>query len=231
MGTTPSTTTPTEVIGVTATLPTECGITGGQLQSATEKPYTPSMSELPDAHGNVIKRQKYGSGNIVEHQAVVALDCTTVLSAVQLGVGGVASVSISTSTGGWPMATVVWYTGLPECQSGCTFEASITLKGARLAQPLGLQYTGHCQSSTWTASATLNLLNDKEGEPTAYAFGGGTITASVSGVGGTITAPTGWEITDGPTEGESNTAFPTITASGSAILTGTPTGESADTQA
>lgn len=214
-------------IGVDITLPAECGITGGQIQSATEKPYTPSVAELLDEHGNATDRAVYGSGTIVEHQAVVALDCTAAITSIKLGTGGVASVSIATSNGGWPQATVVWYTGLPECQSGCTFEAAITVKGARLAQVLGLQYTGKVQSSTWAASATLNLLLDKDGQPVAYAFGGGTITASVSGIGGDVSAPTGWILTDGPTKGESNTAFPTVNASGSNVLTGTPTGASA----
>ena len=196
---------------------------GGELRSYTQTPYAKQAAELIDEFGNATERTYYGAGNIVEHEAVYALGCDADIGTVTIGDDGVESIGINTSNGDWPTVTIKWYTGLPTCQSGCTFAVTPpTVQGKRKAQALGLTNTGgKVSSSTWTASASLNLLLDDAGAPAAYAFSGGTIECSGEAVGGTWAAGTGITLTSGPSKNESATDYATTSASGSGILAGT----------
>ncbi len=197
------------------------GVTGAP-RSYTEADYSKQRADLVDANGSVKQSTYYGAGSIKEHTATFALDCSGAITSPTLGASGVSEISISTSNGDWPQVTVKWYTGLPQCQSGCTYAVTVpTVQGKRMAQALGFTVTGDVQSSTWTASAQLNLLLDGDGEPVAYAFSGGTITASVEAVGGTISAGSGMTITNN-TSSESNTGYATVSATGEQVLQGTP---------
>jgi hypothetical protein len=199
-----------------------CPCVTGAPRSYTEADYSKQRADLVDAYGSVKASTYYGAGNIKEHTATFALDCSGAITSPTLGASGVAEISISTSNGDWPTVTVKWYTGLPQCQSGCTYAVTVpTVQGKRMAQALGFTVTGDVQSSTWTASAQLNLLLDGDGEPVAYAFSGGTITASVEAVGGTISAGSGMTITNN-TSSESNTGYATVSATGEQVLQGTP---------
>lgn len=196
---------------------------GGELRSYTQTPYAKQTAELIDEFGNATERTAYGAGSIVEHEVVYALGCDTDIGSITLGEDGVESVSFNTSNGDWPTCTVKWYTGLPTCQSGCTFAVTApTIQGKRKAQAMGLTNTGgKVSSSSWTASCSLNLLLDEDGEPAAYAFSGGTIECSGEAVGGTWAAGTGITLTSGPSKSESATDYATCSASGSGILAGT----------
>lgn len=209
--------------GITSTVTPPITITGAKLQSYNHGPYAPQSAELTDEFGNATARTYYGNGSIVEHEAVYALMCGFAATSVVIGTNGLESVAISTSNGEWPTMTVKWYTGLPSCQSGCTFTVAIPgVEGKRKAQALGLaNSTGKVQSSSWTASASMSLLLDEEGDPAAYAFSGGTIEASGEAVGGTWTAGSGMALSSGPTENESNTAYSTTSANAQGILAGT----------
>lgn len=207
-----------------------CPVTiDGELRSYTETPYAKQAAELIDEFGNATERTYYGAGNIVEHEATYALGCDADIGTVALGEDGVESISINTSNGDWPTVTVKWYTGLPTCQSGCTFAVTTpTVLGKRKAQALGLSNAGgKVTSSSWTASASLNLLLDGDGAPAAYAFSGGTIECSGEAVGGTWSAGTGITLTSGPSKNESATDYATTSASGSGILAGTEVSASA----
>lgn len=209
--------------GITSTITPPFTITGAKVQSYNHGPYAPQSAELTDEFGNATARTFYGNENIVEHEAVYALMCGFAATSVVIGTNGLESVAISTSNGEWPTMTVKWYTGLPTCQSGCTFAVTIPgVEGKRKAQALGLSNsTGKVQSSSWTASASLSLLLDEEGDPAAYAFSGGTIEASGEAVGGTWTAASGMTLSSGPTDNESNTAYSTTSANAQGILAGT----------
>ena len=195
---------------------------GGELRSYTSTPYAKQTAELIDEFGNATERTTYGAGSIVEHEAVYSLGCDTNIGSITLGEDGVGSVAFNTSNGDWPTATIKWYTGLPTCQSGCTFAVTPpTILGKRKAQALGLTNTGgKVSSSSWTASCSLNLLLDGDGEPAAYAFSGGTIECSGEAVGGTWAAGSGITLTSGPSKTESATDYATTSASGSGILVG-----------
>lgn len=208
--------------GITSTVTPPFTIAGAKLQSYTHGPYAPQSAELTDEFGNATARTFYGNGDIVEHEAVYALMCGFAATSVVIGTNGLESVAISTSNGDWPTMTVKWYTGLPSCQSGCTFAVTIPgVEGKRKAQALGLTNSGgKVQSSSWTASASLSLLLDEEGDPAAYAFSGGTIEASGEAVGGTWSAATGMTLSSGPTDSESNTAYATTSANAQGILVG-----------
>ena len=212
----------------TISCPVDCG---GELRSYTETPYAKQTAELIDEFGNATERTFYGAGQIVEHEAVYALGCDTDIGSITLGEDGVESVSINTTNGDWPTLTVKWYTGLPQCQSGCTFDVTVpSVQGKRKAQALGLSNSGgKVTSSSWTASCSLNLLLGGNGEPAAYAFSGGTIECSGDAVGGTWAAGTGITITSGPSKSESATDYATISASGSGILAGTEVSGSSST--
>lgn len=209
--------------GITTTVTPPFTITGAELQSYTEGPYAPQSAELTDEFGNATARTFYGNGSIIEHEATYALICGFSATSVAIGVGGLESVAISTSNGDWPTMTIKWYTGLPNCQSGCTFSVTLpSVEGKRKAQALGLSNAGgKVSSSSWTASASINLLLDDDGDPAAFAFSGGTIEASGEAVGGTWSAGTGMTLSAGPTNSESNTAYATTSANAQGILTGT----------
>lgn len=203
----------------------------GELRSYTETPYAKQVAELIDEFGNATERTYYGAGNIVEHEAVYALGCDADIGTVELGEDGVESITINTSNGDWPTVAVKWYTGLPTCQSGCTFAVTVpSVQGKRKAQALGLtNASGKVTSSSWSASASLNLLLDDEGAPAAYAFSGGTIECSGEAVGGTWAAGTGITLTSGPSKNESATDYATTSASGSGILAGTEVSATSNT--
>ncbi len=199
-----------------------CSFVTGAPQSYTESNYSKSRADLTDENGSVTESTYYGAGSIKEHTATFALDCSGAISASALGVDGLAEISISTSNGDWPQVTVKYYTNLPSCQSGCTFALNIpTVEGKRTAQALGLSAgNGKVQSSTWTASASLNLLLDGDGQPVGYAFTNGQVSASVTAIGGTISA-TGNMVLTNTTTSESNTAYATVTGTGEEVLAGT----------
>ena len=199
-----------------------CPCVTGAPRSYTESDYAKQRADLIDANGSVKESTYYGAGQIKEHTATFALDCSGSITSPTLGVDGVAEISISTSNGDWPQVSCRWYTGLPQCQAGCTYAVSVpNVQGKRTAQALGLSATGDIQSSTWTASAQLNLLLDGTGNPVAYAFSGGTISASVEAVGGSISASGDMVITNNSTS-ESNTGYATVSATGEEVLEGTP---------
>ncbi len=203
-----------------------CPCVSGQPKSYTESDYAKQRADLTDAYGSVKESTYYGAGNIKEHTATFALDCSGAITSPTLGLSGVSEISISTSNGDWPQVTVKWYTGLPQCQSGCTYAVSVpNVQGKRMAQALGLTASGDVQSSSWTATCQLNLLLDGDGEPAAYAFSGGTITASVEAVGGTVSASGNMEITSNSSS-ETNTGYATVSATGEEVLAGTPVGNS-----
>ena len=208
--------------GITSTVSCPVDI-DGELRSYTETPYQKQAAELIDEFGNATERTYFGAGNIIEHEAVYALGCDADIGDVTLGEDGVESIGINTSNGDWPTVTVKWYTGLPSCQSGCTFAVTVpSVQGKRKAQALGLSNAGgKVSSSSWTASATLNLLLDGSGDPAGFAFSGGTIECSGEAVGGTWSAGTGITLTSGPSKNESATDYGTTSASGSGILAGT----------
>ena len=199
-----------------------CPCVTGQPKSYTESDYAKQRADLIDANGSVKESTYYGAGNIKEHTATFALDCSGAITSPTLGLSGVSEISISTSNGDWPQVTVKWYTGLPQCQSGCTYAVTVpTVQGKRTAQALGLTSTGDIQSSSWTATCQLNLLLDGDGEPVAYAFSGGTITASLEAVGGSVSASGDMVITSNSSS-ETNTAYATVSATGEEVLEGTP---------
>jgi len=209
--------------GITSTVSCPVDITGGELRSYTKQPYSKQTAEEINELGNATARTLYGAGNIIEHEATYALGCSASIGACALGEDGLASLAINTSNGDWPTVTVRWYTGLPSCQSGCTFAVTPpSVVGARKAQALGLTLTGgKCSSSSWSASAQLNLLLDDQGEPAGFAFSGGTIECSGESVGGTWAAGTGIDLTTGPATSESMGEYATASASGTGILAGT----------
>ena len=203
--------------GITSTVSCPVDITGGELRSYTSTPYSKQVAEEINELGNATARSYYGAGNIIEHEAVYALGCGAAIGSCALG--------------DWPTVTVRWYTGLPNCQSGCTFAVTPpSVVGARKGQALGLTNTGgKISSSTWTASAQLNLLLDGDGVPTGYAFSGGTIECSGASVGGTWAAGSGITLTSGPSTTESMGEYATASASGSGILAGTEVSSSSST--
>ena len=210
------------IFGITSTVTCPVDITG-ELQSYTKTPYAKQSAELIDEFGNPTERTYFGAGNIVEHEATYALLCDADIDDVTLGEDGVASISINTSNGDWPTVTVRWYTGLPTCQSGCTFDVTLpSVEGKRKAQALGLTNTGgKVSSSTWTASANLEVKPGADGTPAGYAFTGATIEASGEAVGGTWAAASGMTLATGPATSETSTDYPTASATATAILTGT----------
>jgi hypothetical protein len=199
-----------------------CSFVTGAPQSYNEGNYAKSRADLTDENGSVTESEYYGAGSIKEHNATFALDCSGSIDATALGEDGLAEISISTSNGDWPQVSVKWYTGLPQCQSGCTFALTVpSVEGKRKAQALGLSAgNGKIQSSTWTASAQLSLLLDGDGVPVAYAFTNGTISASVTAIGGTISASGNMTLVN-TTTSESNTAYATVTGTGEEVLAGT----------
>lgn len=194
---------------------------GGNCVSYTHGEYAGSTAELLDEDGNVVQIEQYGKGSIEEHEATFELSCGNGFSSgIQLGgSNGVESVSISTSNSGWPQVTVKWYTGLPSCNDGMTFDVSCSVLGKRKAQALGLSATGHVQSSSWTASCSLELVLDGSGEPTGFAFGGGRIEASCETIGGTVSQGDMEIFSTSDSEGRG--AFASVSGSGSKSLTGT----------
>ena len=209
--------------GITSTVTPPITITGAKLQSYTHGPYAPQTAELTDEFGNATARTYYGNENIYEHTATYALICGFAATSVVIGTNGLESVAINTSNGDWPTMEVKWYTGLPSCQSGCTFTVTIPgVEGKRKSQALGLTNTGgKVSSSSWTASASLSLLLDEAGDPAAFAFSGGTIEASGEAVGGTWAAASGMTLSAGPTDSETNTDYATQSVSAQGILAGT----------
>lgn len=214
--------------GITSTVSCPVDITG-ELQSYTTQPYAKQVAAETDEFGNDTARSYYGAGNIIEHEATYKLGCDGEIGTVNLGEDGVESIGINTSNGDWPTVTVKWYTGLPSCQSGCTFAVTVpSVQGKRKAQALGLTNSGgKITSSSWTASCTLNLLLDDSGVPAAYAFSGGTVECSGEAVGGTWAAGSGITLTSGNTTTESNTDYSNSSASGSGLLTGTEVSDAA----
>ena len=115
-----------------------CSFVTGQPQSYTQADYAKSRADLTDENGSVTESTYYGAGSIKEHTATFALDCSGAISASALGTDGLAEISISTSNQDFPQVSVKWYTGLPQCQSGCTFALTLpTVEGKRKAQALG----------------------------------------------------------------------------------------------
>lgn len=209
--------------GVTSSVSCPATITG-ELVSYTESDYAASTADSPDEWGNATERSYYGNGSIKEHEATYALGCDGSIGSVTLGSNGVESISITTSNGDWPQVTVKWYTGLPQCNGGCTFAVTVpSVEGKRKAQALGITASGGAVTgSSWSASASLNLLLDEGGDPVAYAFSGATIECSADGVGCTFSvgSDSDLEITSSSSS-ESNTAYDTCSASASGVIAGT----------
>lgn len=207
--------------GISSTISCPVDVTG-IVTDYQKQPYQKQSADETDELGNTSARTYFGSGTIVRHEVTYQLKCDASIGTVTLGEDGLESISIETSNGDWPTVSIVWYTGLPTCQSGATFSVTPpAVAGKRKAQPLGITNAGGKLSSTsWSASCSLNVLPDEDGEPAAYAFSGGEIEASAEATGGTFTAGTGLTLTTSPTT-ETRAAYGSASAQASGFITGT----------
>jgi hypothetical protein len=165
--------------------------TGLVLIGSSKTPVAKSVAEALDENGDVAEHTIYGADDIFDVSCEYEIHAASFDSGtLKLGeiVAGtaVSSITITTSNGAWPKVSISGRIGLetmlaPDGKANTYTLPSLTIIGAKAAQPLGFSVDGGSLSgSSIEASAEIAESPDGLGVPAVHGISGasGTLNAS-----------------------------------------------------
>lgn len=165
--------------------------TGLVLIGSSKTPVAKSVAEALDENGDVAEHTIYGADDIFDVSCEYEIHAASFDSGtLKLGeiVAGtaVSSITITTSNGAWPKVSISGRMGLetmiaPDGKANTYTLPSLTIIGAKAAQPLGFSVAGGSLSgSSIEASAEIAESPDGLGVPAVHGISGasGTLNAS-----------------------------------------------------